>query len=209
MNHRNLAKLHNATGTKSRGFQHALTLTIQIITHDWLSNCLTPMKVTHTHPLRTIWRPSLWRRGSSQISSQTPLYTGRPQCKSLPKVSLITYITHHDGAAIEMIELYLLGSPGGSRDEAHRLMDEARKIEQKKIDMPTSNRTYELIYKIKKRYGNSLHDIERQLQDELDKKRSYDYDLMKHSLLKDIKSMPLTRSIKFWYVHLFLLSMCL
>jgi len=86
---------------------------------------------------------------------------------------------------------------GGSRDEAHRLMDEARAIEHKKIDLPTSNRTYELIYKIKKRYGDSLHDIERQLQDDLDKKRSYDYDLMKGTLMKEIKAMPLSRSIKY------------
>ena len=45
---------------------------------------------------------------------------------------------------------------GGSRDEAHRLMDEVRAIEHMKVDLSTSNRIYELIYKIKKRYGDSL-----------------------------------------------------
>jgi len=84
MNHRNLAKLHNATGDAYSSLMHNL----EAIT--------------------------LEKRFQSDVKPDTSIYRS---------------------AAVQII------AKGGSRDEAHRLMDEARAIEHKKVDLPTSNRT--------------------------------------------------------------------
>lgn len=92
-------------------------------------------------------------------------------------------------AAVQLI------AKGGKREEAYALMDAARHLEKKKIDLPTSVQTNEIIYKIRKRYGQSLEAIEKEKQEELNKLKVYDYD-NKDNILKDIRLMKLTKSIK-------------
>jgi Flp pilus assembly protein TadD len=92
-------------------------------------------------------------------------------------------------AAVQII------AKGGRREEAFALMDTARQLEHKTADLATSVQTRELIARIKKRYGNSLADIEKEKQEQLNKQLIYDYD-NPNNVLKDIRQMKLTRSIK-------------
>lgn len=92
-------------------------------------------------------------------------------------------------AAVQII------AKGGRREEAFALMDAARHLERKKADLSTSIQTQEIIQKIKRRYGNTLAQIEKEKQEELNKQKIYDYD-NPDNILKDIRQMKLTRSIK-------------
>eukprot|EP01032_Pedospumella_encystans_P017420 gene17420-19851_t len=92
-------------------------------------------------------------------------------------------------AAVQII------AKGGRRDEAFALMDQARQLERKRFDLPTSVQTHEIIQKIKRRHGQSLADIEKQKQAEMQKLLIYDYD-NKDNILSEIRKMKLTKSIK-------------
>jgi tetratricopeptide (TPR) repeat protein len=92
-------------------------------------------------------------------------------------------------AAVQII------AKGGRREEAFALMDAARHLERKKTELATSVQTQEIIQKIKKRHGNTLAQIEKEKQEELNKLKIYDYD-NPDNVLKDIRQMKLTRSIK-------------
>jgi len=94
-------------------------------------------------------------------------------------------------AAVQLI------AKGGTenREEAYRLMSAARSVEKKHIDLPSSTLTYELISRIKKRYGTSLADIERQQQELANKKKAYDYD-DPNNIIHEIRKMKLTKSVK-------------
>ena len=106
-----------------------------------------------------------------------------------PRVEAHPNTTAFRSAAVQII------AKGGRRDEAFALMDSARHLEKKKVDLPTSVQTYEIIHKIKKRYGMSLAQIEKERQEELNKLKIYDYD-NPDNILKDIRKMDLTRSMK-------------
>lgn len=92
-------------------------------------------------------------------------------------------------AAVQII------AKGGRREEAYALMDQARMLEKKHIDLPTSTQTYEIIQKIKRRHGHSLAEIEKEKQAEQQKQLIYDYD-NKDNILSEIRKMKLTKSIK-------------
>jgi tetratricopeptide (TPR) repeat protein len=59
-------------------------------------------------------------------------------------------------AAVQII------SNGGDTSEAHALMDAARRIEGKREELPTTQRTNEIIYNIMKRKGNALDNLQKQ-----------------------------------------------
>ncbi|KAJ1441183.1 hypothetical protein B484DRAFT_390774 [Ochromonadaceae sp. CCMP2298] len=92
-------------------------------------------------------------------------------------------------AAVQLI------AKGGSRDEAFKLMDAARFVENKHYDLPTSQLTRELVLRIKNRYGTNMHDLARQEADLVAKKKVYDYD-DKNNVLSEIRKMKLSRSVK-------------
>jgi tetratricopeptide (TPR) repeat protein len=68
-------------------------------------------------------------------------------------------------AAVQII------SRGGDRQQAHDLMDAARRIEGKKNVLETSNRTYEIISSIMKRQGDKLKEIEKEDAEKLKKEQ--------------------------------------
>lgn len=92
-------------------------------------------------------------------------------------------------AAVQII------AKGGRREEAFALMDAARQLEHKKAELSTSIQTHEIIQKIKKRHGHTLAQIEKEKQEELNRQKIFDYD-NPDNVLKDIRQMKLTRSIK-------------
>ena len=92
-------------------------------------------------------------------------------------------------AAVQII------AKGGRREEAYALMDQARQLEKKHIDLPTSTQTHEIIQRIKKRHSQSLADIEKEKESALQKLLIYDYD-NKDNVLTEIRKMKLTKSIK-------------
>lgn len=51
---------------------------------------------------------------------------------------------------------------GGAREDALALMTAARSIENKHLEMPTSERTYEIIHKIKQRQAHQLEQAEKE-----------------------------------------------
>ena len=71
-------------------------------------------------------------------------------------------------AAVQII------AKGGRREEAFGLMDAARRMENQRLGLPTSQRTYEIIASMKRRYGSRLGEQERRRQEEEEKKRQYE-----------------------------------
>lgn len=63
-------------------------------------------------------------------------------------------------AAVEII------AHKGSKEEACQLMSQARKLEGKKVILPTSQRTIEIINQIQKRQGNKLNALKQQEEEE-------------------------------------------
>lgn len=68
-------------------------------------------------------------------------------------------------AAVQII------AKGGSRDEAFRLMDIARTLENKTYTLDTTQRTNEIIYSAMKRMGSKMSALEKERAAEEDKKR--------------------------------------
>lgn len=74
----------------------------------------------------------------------------------------------HRAAAVQII------AQGGSREDAFKLMDTARTLENKRIDLLTSTRTYEIIADIKRRYGGKLFEQEKKRQEEEERRKAYE-----------------------------------
>lgn len=106
-----------------------------------------------------------------------------PRTKAHPNTSA------YRAAAVQII------AKGGAREEAFALMDAARHLEHKRADLSTSVQTHEIIHMIKRRYGHTLAQIEKEKQEEIEKQKIYDYD-NPNNVLKDIRQMKLTRSMK-------------
>lgn len=75
-------------------------------------------------------------------------------------------------SAYRAAAVQIIATQRGTREEAIALIDAARRLEGKKLELSTTERTYEIIDRIKQQQGDRFKDIERRRNEETAKKQA-------------------------------------
>lgn len=132
---KNIAALYCRTGEYRQALEHA-TRTIQLNPNDPMSHRNIARIYDEMGDTRAALEHNMKAIALEKMSKSKP------------------HTAAYRAAAVQII------SRGGNHEDAQALMSAARKYEGKHIQLPTSQKTYEVINEIMKRRGNKLAEIE-------------------------------------------------
>lgn len=143
---KNLSAIHARQGDLSTALQHA-TRTLQVAPDD----CIAHRNFAKIRDAMGNTEEALQHNMTSLTIEQVNGARSNPKTLRTAAVQIISNGVPADSDL-----------PGDRIKAASRLMDAARAIEGKKISLPTSTRTYEIISNILKRRGNSLEALKKE-----------------------------------------------
>jgi tetratricopeptide (TPR) repeat protein len=138
--------------------------------HDVLGDSHTSLK----HNLQAI---EIEEKKLAALGGLDGIHSNNPRRNTIGN-DFVPNTSAYRAAAVQII------SKGGSHEEAYALINKARKYEKKQFVLPTTQRTYEIIDKIKARQGDQFKIIEEQRKAEEERKAKSKAEWEK--LLRDI-----------------------